>query len=230
MRQRRVKNRSLLLQLCSKYIYLGRPVEGVDAKNFLSEDMPELKPLPSKDMPGIPEGKPFFLEIGSGKGQFLTRKAVENPDSFFLACEGGININIRIMQKAEELGLTNLLVINEYITRLSTWFNEETLDGIYINFCDPWPKDRHEKRRLTHRENLAEYIKVLKPNGFIEFKTDNDDLFEFSLEEFKAAGLKTVELTRDLYASEYKEKNTPTEYEEKFAMAGKNISYIRLSK
>lgn len=230
MRQRRVKKRSSLLQLCSKYIYLGRPVEGPDAKDFLSEDLPELKPMPSKDLPGVDRAKPLYLEIGSGKGQFLSRKALANPDNFYLACEGGININIRIMQKAAELNLKNLLVINEYITKLSTWFNEESLDGIYINFCDPWPKDRHAHRRLTYRGNLEEYKKALKPDGFIEFKTDNEDLFNFSLIEFEAAGLVPVEFSRDLWNSKYQEKNIPTEYEEKFAATGKNINYIKLKK
>ena len=171
---------------------------------------------------------PLFLEIGSGKGAFITQLALQNPDKFYLACEGGININVRILQKAAELNLQNLKVITEYITVPTDWFAPNTLDGIYINFCDPWPKDRHAHRRLTYRNLLEGYKTIAKPGAFLQFKTDNDALFEWSLEEFKAADLLILEMSRDLHNSGFAEKNIPTEYETKFASAGKSINYAKL--
>ena len=204
MRQRRVKKRSTILQLCSNYIY-------------------------DKEKLSLADGKPLYLEIGSGKGQFLSQMAERNPDNFYLACEGGVNINVRILQKAESMKLENLLVITEYITVPTDWFAPDTLSGIYINFCDPWPKDRHAHRRLTYRNLLEQYKIIARPGACLEFKTDNDELFEWSLEEFEAAGLMPpLEFTRDLWNSEFAEKNIHTEYEDKFGMNGKSINYIKL--
>ena len=202
MRQRKVKNRSLILQKCSSYIW--------DLKS----------PLPG--------GRPVYLEIGSGKGQFLTQKALMDPAGFYLACEGGVNINVRILQKAEELGLENLRVITEYITKPLECFPKASLAGIYINFCDPWPKDRHAHRRLTYRGLLLEYREIAR-GGFLEFKTDNDALFEWSLSEIEAAGIPVEFMTRDLHKSEYAGRNIPTEYETRFSDAGKSINFARLA-
>lgn len=202
MRQRRVRNREEILADCQNYIYrIGEP---------------------------LPEGMPVCLEIGSGKGRFLTQKALRNPDIFYLACEGGLNINVRILQKAKELELQNLKVITEYITKPCECFSEGAIDTIYINFPDPWPKDRHEKRRLMHRELLAQYM-IIARGGMLEFKTDNDELFEWSLSEIAACDLPVLEMTRDLYSSPYLENNIQTEYEEKFSSAGKTINYIKLA-
>ena len=168
---------------------------------------------------------PLFLEIGSGKGQFICNTAAKEPEKNFLACEGGENISVRILQKAAAMDLPNLRLIAEYITKATDYFEDGELDGIYINFCDPWPKARHAHRRLTHHLLLEEYKKVIKSGGFIAFKTDNDELFDFSLEEFAIAGLTPVRLTRDLHDSEWNESNVPTEYEEKFSGMGKTINY-----
>lgn len=204
MRQRRVKNRDSILTTCQDYKY----------------EKPQEKPI---------FDKPTYLEIGSGKGQFLTQQALANPENFYLACEGGLNISVRILQKAEELQLQNLKVITEYITVPTDWFAPDTLAGIYINFCDPWPKDRHAHRRLTYRKLLEQYKVIAKPGACLEFKTDNDQLFEWSLEEFEAAGLMPPEeFTRDLWNSEFAEKNIHTEYEDKFGMNGKTINYIKV--
>lgn len=202
MRQRKVKNREQILADCAGYIWhMG------DA---------------------LPQGRPVYLEIGSGKGQFITQKALNDPDGFYLACEGGININVRILQKAKELELSNLAVITDYILKPAEDFAPASLAGLYINFCDPWPKDRHAHRRLTYRELLKQY-QVIAKGGFLEFKTDNDALFEWSLEEISAAGLTIEKMTRDLHSSEYAANNVETEYEQKFASTGKAINFVRLA-
>lgn len=232
MRQRRVKKRSLFLQLCSNYIFIGAP----DQRNPYEQDVKPAGDLPKqpyiketfKESNGIPVDKPLYLEIGSGKGRFITELAAKNPGSFYLACEGGLNINVRILQKAQELGLDNLKVITEYITIPTEWFPENSLDGIYLNFSDPWPKDRHAHRRLTYHKMLEGYKAVAKPGAVLQFKTDNDDLFEWSLTEFETAGLKTLEISRDLWNSQYAASNIMTEYEEKFGSNGKTINYIKL--
>lgn len=177
---------------------------------------------------GIPD-MPVYIEIGSGKGQFLTRMAQLHPENYYLACEGGANIYIRILQKAQSLGLRNIKVISDYIVAPEEWFPESSLDGIYINFCDPWPKSRHAHRRLTARRLLEQYKTIAKPGAHLMFKTDNDELFEWSLEEFAAAGLlPPVEFSRGLWHSEYAEDNICTEYEDRFGDAGKSINYIKL--
>ena len=205
MRQRRVKKRSSILELCSNYIYDESKLEEAA------------------------KGRPIYLEIGSGKGQFLCNMAKLHPENFYLACEGGYNINIRILQKAQEMQLDNLLVITEYITVPTDWFKPNTLAGIYINFCDPWPKDRHAHRRLTYRNLLEQYKIISSAGACLEFKTDNDELFDWSLTEIEAAGLNPpLEFSRDLWNSEFAEKNIHTEYEDKFGANGKSINYIKL--
>lgn len=207
MRQRAVKNKDIIIDSC---------------RAWLAED-PTANKGRWRDLFG--NEKPLCLEIGSGKGKFISGMAQVHPDINYLACEGGENIGLRVLQKAAEMELSNLRLIGEYITRPCDYFEEGELDGLYINFCDPWPKARHAHRRLTHHLLLEEYKKIVKHGGFLAFKTDNDDLFEFSLEEFELAGLTPVRLTRDLHASEWNEQNITTEYEEKFSGNGKSINY-----
>ena len=178
--------------------------------------------------------KPLFLEIGSGKGRFITSSASQNPDALFLAAEGLASVIIRGMVKSREMGLDNIRFITTYINDMERDFAEGELDGIFMNFSDPWPKARHAKRRLTHKDRLLQYLKVLKPGGFIRFKTDNDDLFDFTLEQIEEckelASFDVTGLTRDLHASEFSKISPMTEYEEKFSSQGKNINYVSISK
>ena len=221
MRQRGVKNRDLIYENC---------------RNYAAENPTQFKGSWEADCFGRTEKKPLLLEIGSGKGQFIIQAANAHQTADFLACEGGENINIRILQKANADETDNLRVITEYITEPLKYFEENELEGLYINFCDPWPKDRHAKRRLTYRGLLEQYRHICK--GLLYFKTDNDALFEWSLEEFKAVNFETVQFTRDLWRSDYfdREKQEltysssifPTEYETKFAGSGKTINYIAL--
>ena len=173
----------------------------------------------------FPKEGDIYLEIGSGKGQFITGLATQFPSKNFIAAEGGDKIFVRILQKAEKIQATNLLVITEYISSLETIFAPGEVAGIFLNFCDPWPKERHAKRRLTHRDRLAQYRLVSRAGALLAFKTDNRNLFEFSIEEFSAAGLRILAITRDLHHSPYINGNITTEYEDKFVSKGCPIYY-----
>ena len=168
---------------------------------------------------------PLHVEIGSGKGQFLTQMALRHPEYNFVAIEGGPDIAIRILQKAKELDLRNLRVIPVFVNDARDFFAEGEASQIYVNFCDPWPKARHAKRRLVFRGKLEAYKAVAAPGAKLAFRTDNDELFEFGLEEFEAAGLQAETVTRDLHSEAYFGTMIPTEYETKFAESGKNINY-----
>lgn len=175
---------------------------------------------------------PIYLEIGSGKGRFIAKKAVSDRDSNFIACEGQENVGLRILEKIQEHELTNIRVFMEFIHDINEYFEEGELEGIYLNFSDPWPKERHAKRRLTHHRNLESFMRVIKEGGTIEFKTDNDSLFEFSLEEIEALNYEILEMTRDLHGEEndFESKEFMTEYEERFLDRGKNINYVKFKR
>ena len=175
---------------------------------------------------------PIYLEIGCGKGNFITRHAIAEPQANFVACEGQGSVVLRALEKAEEAEIQNLRIFIDYVHDLGDYFEPGELAGIYLNFSDPWPKARHAKRRLTYRGRLGDYGSVLRNGGFVEFKTDNDGLFEFTLGEIEACGYEVVEATRDLHGTscgQYAEKSRRfmTEYEEKFTGAGKNINFLR---
>ena len=125
------------------------------------------------------------------------------------------------MSGASHGRLTNLKFMLTFVHTMDELFDEGQLSGIYLNFSDPWPKARHAKRRLTHRERLKDYAWALKKGGFIEMKTDNDDLYDFTLREIAAAGYEIVEQTRDLHSSSFESRLTTTEYEDKFSSRGK---------
>lgn len=122
----------------------------------------------------------------------------------------------------------NLVFVNMYVRALSDYFAEDELSGIYLNFSDPWPKARHAKRRLTHAGYLSEYGRVLQPGGFLEFKTDNEGLFRFSVEEFRHSALRQEEYSEDLHSSDFESKKFMTEYEEKFSSQGHPIYYCKV--
>lgn len=182
----------------------------------------------------------IYLEIGCGKGDFILAKAMDNRDKNYLAIEGQDSVILRALEKAmfaesligggEAAGscLCNLRFTCVYVKSMKDLFEESSLSGIYLNFSDPWPKKRHYKRRLTWRGRLSEYAWALKDGGFMEIKTDNDDLFDFTLEEIAACGWRPAELSRDLHSSDYEARNTVTEYEKKFMGTGKNINYVKV--
>lgn len=172
--------------------------------------------------PGIIENqfKEMRLEIGSGKGQFITSLAKDNPQIGFIAMEKDYNVCYRLAEKQQDLGLNNLIVIRGDAANLSEYFKEQSLNIIYLNFSDPWPKDRHHKRRLTYHTFLARYQQVLKEKGKIQFRTDHIDLFNDSLESLNKY-FNPIEIDLNLI-----ETNYMTEYEVKKRVLGPIYQYI----
>ena len=168
--------------------------------------------------------KPIHIEIGMGKGQFIMALAEQNPDINYVGIEKFSSVLVRALQKMEQKELPNLVFIRMDAEDIETVFEPGEVDQIYLNFSDPWPKDRHAKRRLTSTRFLARYVNVLKKEGKVMFKTDNRDLFDFSLEQAKEADWVIENYTYDLHNSEYNEGNVMTEYEEKFSKEGKPIN------
>lgn len=166
---------------------------------------------------------PLRIEIGMGKGRFLTELAVSAPDVNYIGIEKYSSVLIRGIEKQEQLLLPNLKFIRMDAEELPQVFSQGEVDRIYLNFSDPWPKDRHAKRRLTSPAFLNRYAQVLKPEGVVEFKTDNEALFDFSLQSVKESGWELLSVTRDLHNSPMAEGNIMTEYEEKFSALGNPI-------
>ena len=169
--------------------------------------------------------KPIFLEIGMGKGQFIMTLARQNPDKFYLGMELHASVLYRGLQKLEADPLDNLLFLNHPAEELTDMFEPGEIDGIYLNFSDPWPKDRHAKRRLTAKPFLDRYAVLLDKGKKIEFKTDNRSLFDFSVETIdEHPQFDIVEKTYDLHSDPVlSEGNIMTEYEEKFSAMGNPI-------
>lgn len=177
--------------------------------------------------------KPIHIEIGMGKGQFIMELASRNPDINYVGIEKYSSVLIRAVQKKEEQQLPNLIFVLMDATEITEVFDKEEVEKIYLNFSDPWPKDRHAKRRLPSRQFLQRFSLILSDDGDIEFKTDNKDLFEFALEEIEPGGFELLKVTHDLHRDEEMSKgNIMTEYEEKFSKLGNKICkyIIRKSK
>lgn len=167
---------------------------------------------------------PIRIEIGMGKGRFIMDLAKQNPDVNYIGIEKYSSVLIRGIQKLEADPLPNLYFIRMEAEEITSVFAEGEVDRIYLNFSDPWPKDRHAKRRLPSREFLRRYDEILIPDGVIEFKTDNRDLFQFALEELAPAGWNILQMTEDLHHNvQMMEGNVMTEYEERFSSKGNPI-------
>ena len=168
--------------------------------------------------------RPIHIEIGMGKGRFITELASMNPDINYVGIEKYSSVLLRAIQKMEANELKNLVLIRmdaEYITDV---FAGDEIDRIYLNFSDPWPKDRHAKRRLMSCNFLNRYTQIMKAGGVLEFKTDNRELFDFAVDEVPAAGWEILKLTYDLHNDEEMMKgNIMTEYEERFSAEGHPI-------
>lgn len=177
---------------------------------------------------------PIHIEIGMGKGQFILEMALENPDTNYIGIEKYSSVLVRALEKQKSLKRENLLFIRmdaEYITEV---FGKDEVERIYLNFSDPWPKERHSKRRLTSVDYWKRYEQFLAKSsdiakGSVIFKTDNRALFDFSLEQVTQAGWILEDYTFDLYHSQYLEGNIMTEYEEKFTSLGHPICRLTAS-
>ncbi len=166
----------------------------------------------------------IHIEIGMGKGRFMYEMALRNPDINYIGIEKYSAVLLRAVQKMEEEPRENLMFIRMDAEEIAEVFDAGEVGRIYLNFSDPWPKDRHAKRRLPSREFLARYDKILKQGGRIEFKTDNRVLFDWALEELPESAWKTDLVTFDLHSQEeLMVDNVMTEYEEKFSEKGNPI-------
>lgn len=165
---------------------------------------------------------PLCVEIGTGKGRFIVGMAEKYPYYNFIGIELHESIIVSALDKCLDRNVGNVRLINGDARELTEFFAEDEVDAIFLNFCDPWPKKRHEKRRLTYSAFLAQYEYVLKNHGVIHFKTDNRGLFEYSLESFSQYGFTLRNISLDLHHSDDKD-NVTTEYEEKFSAKGQPI-------
>ena len=173
--------------------------------------------------------KELHLEIGCGKGNFACGMAEKHPNVNFIAMECVADVACIALEKADACKDTrpdNLRFLIGNAENLTEWFPPHSVDCLYLNFSDPWPKARHAKRRLTYRAFLERYKTVLKKGGILRFKTDNVGLFDFSLEEFAAMGLEMTDLTRDLHNSPQNEGNVMTEYEKAWSEKGYTIHAV----
>ncbi len=174
----------------------------------------------------MPEAREVRLEVGCGKGKFTVETAAGEPDVLLIAVERVNEAMLLGMERALEMGLKNIYFLSLDAAELEEYFADGEVDLIYLNFCDPWPRKKNAKRRLTFRTFLEKYKKILRKNGEIHFKTDNAALFEWSLGEFEACGLEIRNLTRNLH------ENGPvgimTGYEERFYQLGTPINRCEL--
>lgn len=170
---------------------------------------------------------PIHIEVGMGKGRFIIELARQNPDINFIGIEKYSSVLVRAIEKREEeTEMNNLFFMRMDAENICDFFAEGEVQRIYLNFSDPWPKDRHAKRRLTSKEFFGRYNKILAADGRVIFKTDNRDLFDFSVEQVPEAGWKLENVTYDLHHSEYMEGNIMTEYEAKFSAMGTPINRL----
>ena len=247
MRQRKVRNEEEKIAQYSHWI-----VEDPSAlKGHWLEAFGDSVKTASAEASAKPE---IYMEIGCGKGKFIVGMAERYPERRFIAVEGAGTVVLRALEKVGEAPMENVRFITDYINEMDDFFRQGEVRGIYLNFSDPWPKKAHAKRRLTHRRYLTEYKKVLAPGSILEFKTDNDDLFQFSVQEFYDFGLEILELTDDLHGVlmgpvhrtvvlDADENEVPlpgpgegaaasaevtTEYEDRFNENGKNVHYCKV--
>jgi len=177
--------------------------------------------------------QPFMLELGCGKGQFISKLAVENQNINFLAIDlvdamlGLAKRNIEQEYQNEKLEPKNVIITRFDIERINLILDKkDEVQRIYINFCNPWPKGKHRKKRLTHSKQLEKYKEFLKPNAEVYFKTDDDGLFESSLIYFEESGFEILKKTYDLHEEPIFERNIETEHEKMFSEQGIRIKAL----
>ena len=169
------------------------------------------------------------IEIGMGKGEMITKLAKKNPKIKYIGIEKYATVAAKAAKRAKELEINNFKIICDDIAEMHDKL-EGKVKTIWLTFSDPWPKARHEKRRLTHKKFLQIYWDMLSNDGIIRFKTDNDKLFEYSIESMKAFGFKLKNVTTNFHAHESCKDNVMTGYEHKWSSVGKNINYLEAHK
>lgn len=201
--------------------------ERIKANDFVVKELEKKK---GKWKEVFENENPIQIEIGMGKGQFIMELARQNPKINYIGIEKYSSVLVRALEKMEEEPLSNLRFIRMDAEYIENVFAKGEIDRIYLNFSDPWPKERHAKRRLTSKEFLARYDIILNKDGILIFKTDNRELFDFSLEQADIAKWNKINITYDLHHSDYLEGNIMTEYETKFVKEGKPICRMILSR
>lgn len=171
---------------------------------------------------------PIYIEIGMGKGQFIINNALKYPEINFIGIEKFDSVIVRAIQKLEDKNIPNLKLIRMDALGINEVFGSE-IDRIYLNFSDPWPKDKHEHRRLTSSKFLEKYDLIFKGDKDIVMKTDNRKLFEYSVKSLTDYGYEINDISLDLYSDDYKD-NIPTEYEDRFVKKGQAIYMISVNK
>ncbi|AEF24679.1 tRNA (guanosine(46)-N7)-methyltransferase TrmB [Streptococcus parauberis] len=165
---------------------------------------------------------PIHIEVGSGKGGFVTGMAQKNPDINYIGIDIQLSVLSYALDKVLESGVSNVKLLRVDGSSLTNYFDDGEIDLLYLNFSDPWPKTKHEKRRLTYKDFLKTYQQILPENGQVHFKTDNRGLFEYSLASMSQYGMTLNQVWLDLHASDYPD-NVMTEYEAKFSSLGQVI-------
>jgi len=168
----------------------------------------------------------IMVEFGIGKGKFISELAKQNPDINYIGVEQSDQILLKAVKKAKENGLTNVRFLLANVFNVDKIFNENSVERIYLNFSDPWPKKKHYKRRMTYREFVAKYDLILKEDGVVIFKTDNESLFQYTLSELEELSLPMENITFDLHNDKNFSNNIMTEYEEKFTKLGSKIMSV----
>jgi len=208
MRMRRKKHGAERIAACSEILIEIPEVLPVEPASFFETD------------------RPIHLEIGCGKGDFAVGMAAKHPEHNFIAMERVPDVACLALEKAMRAADTredNLRFLIGDAKNLTEWFPAHSVSCIYLNFSDPWPKKGYAKRRLTHKGFLELYRSILIPGGLLRLKTDNEGLFDFSLEQFAECGLTVEWQTRDLHRSEKNPENIMTEYERNFSERGQVI-------
>ncbi len=208
MRMRKKKNLIPRMEKAGEYLF----------------DATEKNGLTAVDVFGV--SAPLYLEIGCGKGRFLCEQALRHPDRLYVGIERVPDVLVLAMEKAQEYGLKNIRFLSADAAGLAELFAENCADGIYLNFSDPWPKARHESRRLDGPNFLKIYKFLLKTQAPLEMKTDNVDFFEFGLKSLNEIGADILDISRDLTA-ENRPENIVTEYEQRWSDMGIKINYVK---
>lgn len=168
----------------------------------------------------------IYVELGCGKGKFLRESALRNPDINYIGFEKSVKVAYRCAKSTFENDPDNYYIVYSNGDIIKDVFSQKSIERIYLNFSDPWPKPSHYKRRMTHKSFLDVYRYVLSDDGEIHMKTDNDDLFEYSVLQFEEDNWDLIMVNRDLHNSLYNQENIMTEYEEKFAEEGRHINKL----